>query len=170
MSEMLLKLRNSMELTGDEDNGVKAIDAWWRPIRSIYKDSQCFTLLSNPQESSREALLCVDQEHHILSMTLGSYPLLVGGLRGVADVGIGDGKGVVLEWEDGNSGHSQTGTLSCCPADMFWATNGQPYVAWSSNLGRCVERSKTGLEAEVRMIEDDDTNGPDNSVETPKNE
>lgn len=87
----------------------------------------------------------------------------------MADVSVSNREGVILKGMSGDFGHGQAGTLSGRPAEMFRALDDDAHEAGSDNLGSGVKSTQARLEPEVRVVENDDTNGPHNSIETPNN-
>lgn len=83
------------------------------------------------------------------------------------DIGIGYGEGVGLERQKGDTRHSQEGTLTCRPAKMIRPAEREAYKARSGDFSFGIEGAEAGLEAEVRVVEDDDANGANESIEAP---
>lgn len=88
----------------------------------------------------------------------------------MVDIGIGNGEGVGLERQKGGTRHSKEGALACGPAEMIRPAEGETNEAGSGDFGFGVEGPEAGLEAEVRMVEDDNANSADKSVEAPEEE
>lgn len=91
------------------------------------------------------------------------------GLR-MVDIGIGNGEWVGLEWQKGGTRHGEECALACRPTEMIRPAEGEANEAGSGDFGFGVEGPEAGLEAEVRMVEDDNADSADKSVEAPKEE
>jgi len=110
--------------TSNEDRSIVVCEIWRFAIWTVNKHLHFSTLLSNIVQFLSEAAVDTNEKYELLPIGLGFTESLLGHLGNITQsfvtrgINTGDGEGVSLERDAGDTGHDQVSGLTRGPVEM----------------------------------------------------